>query len=191
MGEARGVWESGRCFSGWEWSFVRALLWGREVGVSIYRWGSKTSRFLLFYHKTGWTGPKTGWTGFQKAAHSFLADIADWQKKVNSTKISWTGFHQIENRLIVRLSWSKNRLTVFEYQLNQPENQLNQYLNTGWTSLKTSWTSIFQRAILAKIDLKRLYYILSLRINKGKMEVLDQGFWALVPTPTFFLDPPW
>jgi hypothetical protein len=29
---------------------------------------------------------------------------------------------------------------------------------------------------LAKIDLKRLYYILSLRINKGKIEVLDQGF---------------
>jgi hypothetical protein len=50
---------------------------------------------------------------------------------------------------------------VFEYQLKQPENQLNQY---------------FQRAILAKIDLKRLYYILSLRINKGKMDVLDQGF---------------
>jgi hypothetical protein len=34
----------------------------------------------------------------------------------------------------------------------------------------------FQKAILAKIDLKRLYYIVSLRINKGKMEVLDQGF---------------
>ena len=62
---------------------------------------------------------------------------------------------------------------------------------TGWTCFKTGWTYIFQKAILAKIDLKRLYYILSLRINKGKMEVLDQGFWALVPTPTFFLDPPW
>jgi hypothetical protein len=34
----------------------------------------------------------------------------------------------------------------------------------------------FQKAILAKIDLKRLHYILSLRINKGKMKVLDQGF---------------
>jgi hypothetical protein len=30
-----------------------------------------------------------------------------------------------------------------------------------------------------------------LKWNKGKMEVLDQGFWALVPTPTFFIDPPW
>jgi hypothetical protein len=30
-----------------------------------------------------------------------------------------------------------------------------------------------------------------LKWNKGKMEVLDQGFWALVPTPTFFMDPPW
>jgi hypothetical protein len=29
-----------------------------------------------------------------------------------------------------------------------------------------------------------------LKWNKGKMEVLDQGFWALVPTPTFFMDPP-
>jgi hypothetical protein len=29
---------------------------------------------------------------------------------------------------------------------------------------------------LAKINFKRLYYILSLRINKGKIEVLDQGF---------------
>jgi hypothetical protein len=62
---------------------------------------------------------------------------------------------------------------------------------TGWTCFKIGWTCIFQKAILAKIDLKRLYYILSLTINKGKMEVLDQGFWALVPTPTFFMDPPW
>jgi hypothetical protein len=57
-----------------------------------------------------------------------LGDTTDWQKKVNSAK---TGFHQTENRLSVRLSWSKNQLTVFEYQLNQPENQLNQYLNTS------------------------------------------------------------
>jgi hypothetical protein len=36
---------------------------------------------------------------------------------------------------------------------------------------------VFSREqFLAKTDLKRLYYILSLRINKGKMEVLDQGF---------------
>jgi hypothetical protein len=28
-----------------------------------------------------------------------------------------------------------------------------------------------------------------LKWNKDKMEVLDQGFWALVPTPTFFMDP--
>jgi hypothetical protein len=30
-----------------------------------------------------------------------------------------------------------------------------------------------------------------LKWNKDKMEVLDQGFWALVPTPTFFMDSPW
>jgi hypothetical protein len=28
-----------------------------------------------------------------------------------------------------------------------------------------------------------------LKWNKGKIKVLDQGFWALVPTPTFFMDP--
>jgi hypothetical protein len=136
-------------------------LW-REVGVSIYRWGSKTSGFLLFCPKTGWTGPKTGWTSFQKATHSFLADTADWQEKVNNAKTGWTYF---------KTGWTGFHQT-----------------KTGWVS---GWTSIFQRAILAKIDLKRLYYILLLRINKGKMEVLDQVFWALVPTPTFFLDPPW
>jgi hypothetical protein len=83
-----------------------------------------------------------------------LADTADWQKKVNSAKTGWTGFHQTENRLSVRLSWSKNRLTgfwipaeptwkpvepVFEYQLNHPENQLNQYFpesNFGQDRLK-------------------------------------------------------
>jgi hypothetical protein len=49
------------------------------VGVSIYRWGSKTSRFLFFC-------TKTGSTGFPKVAHNFLADTADWPKKVNSIK---------------------------------------------------------------------------------------------------------
>jgi hypothetical protein len=62
----RCVRESGRCFSGSKWRSSRAHVWRREVGVSIYRWGSKTSRFLLFCTKTGWTGPKTSWIGFQK-----------------------------------------------------------------------------------------------------------------------------
>jgi hypothetical protein len=83
-----------------------------------------------------------------------------FSKKVNSAKTGWT---------CLKTGW-----TCFHQT------------KTGWVS---DWTSIFQRAILAKIDLKRLYYILPLRINKGKMEVLDQGFWALVPTPTFFMDP--
>ena len=137
--------------------------------------------------------------------HSFLADTADWQKKVNSVKTGWTGFkigsigfHQTEFLFSDRLSWwvdrSQNWLswskTGWAGFWIPTRNQLSQYLNTSWTSLKTSWTSIFQRAILAKINFKRLYYILSLRINKGKIEVLDQGFWVLVPTPTFFLDPP-
>ena len=29
---------------------------------------------------------------FQKAVHSFLADTADWQKKMNSAKTGWTYF---------------------------------------------------------------------------------------------------
>jgi hypothetical protein len=140
---------------------VHALLWGREVRVSIYRWGSKTSRFWLFCTKTGWTGPKTGC--FQKVAHSFLADTTDCRKSEQY----------------------KNRLNQFP-----PDWKPVEWVVTGWAGPKTGWVSIFQRAILAKIDLKRLYYILSLRINKGKIEVLDQGFWDLLPTPIFFLDPP-
>jgi hypothetical protein len=50
---------------------------------------------------------------------------------------------------------------VFEYQLNQPKNQLNQY---------------FPESNFGQDSFKKLYYILSLRINKGKIEVLDQGF---------------
>jgi hypothetical protein len=52
---------------------------------------------------------------------------------------------------------------------------------TGWTGFNSGWP-IFET--VAQILRK-------LKWNKGKMEVLDQGFWALVPTPTFFMDPPW
>jgi hypothetical protein len=110
----RCVRESGRCFSGWEWSFVRALLWGREVGVNIYRWGSKTSRFWLFCTKTGWTGPKTGWTGFQNGWHSRMAEKSEQCKnRLNRFPPDWKPVECPAE-------------PIFEYQLNQPENQLNQ-----------------------------------------------------------------
>jgi hypothetical protein len=95
-------------------------------------------------------------------------------------KTSWAGFlHNIfesTHRLSSRLDQRENRLS-------RSRNQMSWYFNPGWTNMNPGWTSIFQRAILAKINLKRLYYIFSLRINKGKIEVLDQGFLALVPTP--------
>ena len=150
----------------WEWVYIGGA--------------SKLAVFDFSAQKPVEPVPKPVEPVFQKAAHSFLADTADWQKKVNSAKTGWTCF---------KTGW-----TCFHQT------------KTGWVSGWVSgWTSIlkkgeqcknrlnlfFQKSILTKIDLKRLYYILSLRINKGKMEVLDQGFWALVPTPTFFLDPPW
>jgi hypothetical protein len=116
--------------------------------------------------------------------HSFLADTADWQKKWTVQKPAEPVLKPVEpvsTRL--KTGWVTG-WAGFWISAEPAWNQLSQYLNT-------SWTNIFQRAILAKIDLKRLYYIFSLRINKGKIEVLGQGFWALVPTPTFFLDPPW
>jgi hypothetical protein len=121
---------------------------------------------------------------FKKLAHT-----ADWQKKSEQWKTGWTCFHQTKTGWVSGWTISK--------KVNSAKTGWT-YFKTGWTCFhqtKTGWvsgcTSIFQRAILAKIDLKRLYYILSLRINKGKMKVLDQAFWALVPTPTFFMDLPW
>ena len=126
---------------------------------------------------------QTGWTGFQKAAHSFLADTADWQKKWTVQKPVEPVLKPIEPVFTRQKPVECPAEPVFSKKVNRAK--------AGWTCFKIGWTCIFQKAILAKIDLKRLYYILSLRINKGKMEVLDQGFWALVPTPTFFMDPPW
>ena len=129
----RCVRESGRCFSGWEWSFVRALPWGREVGVSIYRWGSKTSRFWLFCPKTGWTGPKTGWTGFQKAAYSFFG----WHSRLAEKK--WTVQKPVEPVLepVEPVSTRQKPVEcpaepVFWKRVNSAK--------TGWTCFKTGWT---------------------------------------------------
>jgi hypothetical protein len=44
------VRESGEYFSGWKWSFVRALV-RREVGVSIYRSPQKVVDCLTFLLK--------------------------------------------------------------------------------------------------------------------------------------------
>jgi hypothetical protein len=55
---------------------VRALLWGREVGVSIY---SGAPKLVVFY----FSAQKPAEPVFKK----LLANTADWQKKVNSTKI--------------------------------------------------------------------------------------------------------
>jgi hypothetical protein len=99
---------------------------GRGVGVSIYRWGSKTSYFWLFC-------TKTGWTGFHQTEFRFSDRLSRWVSRSQN-----------------RLSWSKTGWAGFWIQAEPAWNQLSHYLNTNWTS-------IFQWAILAKIDLKRLY----------------------------------
>jgi hypothetical protein len=169
MGEARGVWER-----------VGGVSQVRNgVQVVLFCWGERwewvyiggAPKLAIF----DFSAQKPVEPFFQKAAHSFLADRADWQKKVNSAKTGWTCFktgwtcfHQ------TKTGWVSGWTSIFQ-KGEQCKNRLNLF---------------FQKAILAKIDLKRLYYILSLSINKGKLEVLDQGFWALVPTPTFFFGSP-
>jgi hypothetical protein len=59
---------------------VRALLWGREVGVSIYRWAPKLAVFDFSAQKTVEPVPKLVEPVLKKA------DTADWQKKVNNAK---------------------------------------------------------------------------------------------------------
>ena len=136
MGETRDVWERVGGVSQVRNGLQIVLSLGREVGVSIYRWGSKTSRFWLFCTKTGWTSPKTNWTGFQKAVHSFLADTTDWQKKWTIQKpaeLVLKPAEPVSTRLKTGwvIGWAgflKPAEPVFEYQLNQyfPERNFSQ-----------------------------------------------------------------
>jgi hypothetical protein len=161
---------------------MHALLYRREVGVSIYRRGSKSSRLGEVWAKPGWTEMKTGWTGF----HQSQSRLMSWLSSiVVQDKLDWTEFKPGWTEIYQRRTRSISRLSNQVDQKNLGWTSLNPH----WTSLNLDWTRIFQRAILVEINFKRLYYILPLRINKGKIEVLNQGFWALVQTTTFFLDP--
>jgi hypothetical protein len=114
----RCVRESGRCFSGWKWSFVRALLWGRvwEVYIKVPQ---KLVAVREIWLKFGWTGFKFGWTGFHQGVFGSLTDsVGDWTGlkfgwtgpkfgwtgfKFGSTgfKFGWTGFPKICTRLFL------------------------------------------------------------------------------------------
>jgi hypothetical protein len=192
------VRESGRCFSGWEWSFVRALLWGRvwEVYIKVPQ---KLVAVREIWLKFGWTGFKFGWTGFHHSVFGSLADSAgDWTGlkfgstgfKFGSTdfKFGWTGFKIWLNRFQIRLNRIQNSVEPV-FQKSARDFFWQDWLavtegnsaETGWTGFRSGWTGFWTVAQILRKP----------KWNQGKMEVLDQGFWALVPTPTFFLDPPW
>jgi hypothetical protein len=58
MGEARDVWERmGGVLQVRNGVWVVLFCVGKEVGVSIYRWGFKISRWADFLPETGWTTP--------------------------------------------------------------------------------------------------------------------------------------
>jgi hypothetical protein len=195
---------------------VRTLLWGRvwEVYIKVPpkaggRWGNLT--------KNGWTGSKTGWTGFHQGVFGSLLDSAgDWTGCKSSwagPKFGWTGL-QIRlsrakirlNRLQIRLSRAKIWLNRLQIRLSRAKIRLNRFFQKSahdffWQDWLVDWqVRQWQRGTMQKpvepvlIPVELIFETVAqilrkLKWNKGKMEVLDQGFWALVPTPTFFMDP--
>ena len=96
-----------------------------------------------------------------------LTEIRLNRFQIRLNRIPPVGF-RFTDGLSRRLDRTQIRFNRFQIRFNRFQIRLNRIQN--------SVAPVFQKTILAKIDLKRLYYILSLRINKGKMEVLDQGF---------------
>ena len=188
MGEARGVWERVGGVSQVRNGVQVVLFCGGERWEWVYIGGApKLAVFDFSAQKPVEPVPKPVEPVFKKLRTAFWLTQQTGRKK-------WTVQKPVEP-VLKPVEPVSTRQKPVECPVECPaEPAFSKKVNsakTGWTCFKTGWTCFFQRAILAKIDLKRLYYILSLRINKGKMEVLDQGFWALVPTPPFFMDPPW
>jgi hypothetical protein len=195
----RCVRESGRCFSGWEWSFVCALLWGRvwEVYIKVLPKAGgrrenlteiRLNRFQIRLNRippvgfrfTGGLSRRLDRTQirlnrFQIRFNRFQIRLNRIQNSVQpvsnsvepDSKFGWTGFQKIYTWLF--LTGLTGRLA----EGNSAE--------TGWTGFRSGWTGFWTVAQILRKS----------KWNKGKMEVLDQGFWALVPTPTFFMDLPW
>jgi hypothetical protein len=159
--------------------------------------------------KNGWTGSKTGWTGFHQGVFGSLADSAgDWtgcKSGWAGPKYGWTG--RKSGWAGPKYSWTrtKNRLNRLQIQLSQAKIRLNRFFKNLHTTFfdRTDWhVRQWQRGTVQKpvepvlIPVEPIFETVAqilrkLKCNKDKMEVLDQGFWALVPTPTFFMNPPW
>ena len=128
MGEARGVWERVGGVSQVRNGVQVVLCCGGERWEWVYIGGApKLAVFDFSAQKPVEPVPKPVEPVFQKAAHSFLADTADWQKKMNSAKTGWTCF--------------KTGRTCFHQ------------IKTGWVSGWVSgWTSIFKKVNSAKTE---------------------------------------
>jgi hypothetical protein len=89
------------------------------------------------------TGVKTGWAGFQKAAHNFLADRADWQSRKSGTV-------QKPAKLVLRnrRSWfSKTGWAGFQKLADLVFRKLNRNLGKSERGIKV----VFPRAFMIKI----------------------------------------
>jgi hypothetical protein len=154
--------------------------------------------------KNGWTGSKTGWTGFHQGVFDSLADSAgDWTGNRTQIQLSRTKIRL--NQIQIRLNRFQIRFNRFQIRLNRIQNSVEPVFQKSahdffWLA---DWqVRLWQRGTVQKpvepilIPIAPIFETVAqilrkLKWNKGRMEVLDQGFWALVPTPTFFIDPPW
>ena len=144
MGEARGVWERVGGVSQVRNGVQVMLFYGGERWEWVYIGGApKLAVFDFSAQKPVEPVPKPVEPVFQKAAHNFLADTADWQKKVNSAKTGWTCFktgwtcfktgwtcfHQTKTGWVS--GWVSGWTSIFK-KVNSAK--------TGWTCFKTGWT---------------------------------------------------
>jgi hypothetical protein len=122
-------------------------------------------------------------------------------------KNSWTGFHQgfsVHWRTQPETGPDSNPVEPDQNSVEPGQNSVEPFFQKSahdffWQDWLADWQ--WQRGTVQKpvepvsIPVEPIFETVAqilrkLKWNKGKMEVLDQGFWALVPTPTFFIDPP-
>jgi hypothetical protein len=152
--------------------------WNSVEPVSNSVEPDSTSRFSVHWRTQPETGPDSNSVepvsnSVQPVSNSVEPD---WKFGSTGFKFGWTGFKIRLNRFSKNLHMTfltglTGRLAVTEG--NSAE--------SGWTGFRSGWTGFWTVAQILRKP----------KWNQGKMEVLDQGFWALVPTPTFFLDLPW
>jgi hypothetical protein len=125
MGEARGVWERVGGVSQIRNGVQVVLFYGGERWEWVYIGGApKLVVFDFSAQKPVEPVPKPVEPVFQKAAHNFLADTTDWQKKVNSAKTGWNCFHQTKTGWVS--GWVSGWTSIFQ-KGEQCKNRLNLY----------------------------------------------------------------